>query len=428
METSLKGKKLLLLGGDTFSVDIVRTARAMGIYTIVTDWYDTRRSPAKLEADEYWNISTEAYDELLTKMREEHVDGVFTGFTDSYLPVYQHLCELGGYPCYGTKEQFECFTNKSQYKALCHQFHVPAVEAYDENCEDIHFPVLVKPVDSSGSRGISICKDHNEMMDAIEKGKQFSKQQKVLIERYMEGREVTIFWLFVDGDAYLTGIGNRHVQPCGEGLIPLPVGYTFPSIHTLKYQQDVEQNAKAMFKYAGIRNGMMFMQCKVEDDTCYVYDIGYRLTGSLEYKILEKIYGINPLKMMLRYALTGSMQSQKEILRINPVYPYPAFNVSCLCAPGTIKNIEGLEKLRNNPYILGTNIAHMPGDTITEQMQGLLAQITVRILGYADKLENLLPMMNKIEQTIQVFDVNGNNLRLNNHIRKEDIEGQIILN
>ena len=132
--------------------------------------------------------------------------------------------------------------------------------------------------------------------------------------------------------------------------------------------------------------------------------------------------------MMLRYALTGSMQSQKEILRINPVYPYPAFNVSCLCAPGTIKNIEGLEKLRNNPYILGTNIAHMPGDTITEQMQGLLAQITVRILGYADKLGNLLPMMNKIEQTIQVFDVNGNNLRLNNHIRKEDIEGQIILN
>lgn len=427
MTNSLKGKKLLLLGGDTFSVDIVKTARSMGIYTIVTDWYDTRRSPAKLVADEYWNISTEAYDELLTKMREEKVDGVFTGFTDSYLPVYQHLCELGGYPCYGTKEQFECFTNKSQYKALCLQFNVPTIEAYTEDSDDIRFPVLVKPVDGSGSRGISICKDRTEMLTAIEKGKQFSKQQKVLIERYMDGREVTVFWLFVDGTAYLTGIGNRHVQPCGEGLIPLPVGYTFPSVHTIKYQQEVEQNAKAMFRHAGIKNGMMFMQCKVEDGTCYVYDIGFRLTGSLEYKILEHIYGVNPLKMMLRYALTGKMSDDEKPLDINPVYPYPAFNVSCLCAPGTIERIEGTDELESEQHILGTNIAHLPGDTITEQMRGLLAQITVRVLGYADSRDQLLPMMNHIEQTIIVRDTNGRNIRLSNHIGSKDIEGQLII-
>lgn len=427
MYESLKGKKLLLLGGDTFSVDIVKTARAMGIYTIVTDWYDTHRSPAKLVADEYWNISTEAYEELLTKMHEEHVDGVFTGFTDSYLPVYQHLCELGGYPCYGTKELFDCFTDKAQYKSLCRQFNVPTIEAYTEESENIHYPVLVKPVDGSGSRGISICKNREEMLEAIERGKQFSKQHSVLIERYMDGREVTIFWLFVDGEAYLTGIGNRHVQPCGEGLIPLPVGYTFPSIHTIRYQAEVEANTKAMFKHAGIRNGMMFMQCKVEDGTCYVYDIGYRLTGSLEYKILEHIYGINPLKMMLNYALTGHMTDNDEPIHIDPIYPYPAFNVSCLCAPGTIKRIDGIETLEKEEHILGTNIAHLPGDTITEQMRGLLAQITVRILGYVDNIEDLLPTMNHIEQTIHVWDTDGNNIHLSNHIGQQDIEGQLII-
>lgn len=426
MTESLKGKKLLLLGGDTFSVDIVKTAQSLGIYTIVTDWYDTKRSPAKLIADEYWNISTEAYEELLAKMREEHVDGVFTGFTDSYLPVYQHLCELGGYPCYGTKEQFECFTNKAQYKALCHQFNVPTVEAYTEDTPNIHYPVLVKPVDGSGSRGISICKNQEEMLIAIDKAKGASKQHKVLIERYMTGREVTVFWLFVDGVAYLTGIGNRHVQPCGEGLIPLPVGYTFPSVYIPKYQQEVEENAKTMFKYIGIKNGMMFMQCKVEDGTCYIYDIGFRLTGSLEYKILEHLYGINPLKMMLRYALLGKMTEERMPI-IDPIYPYPAFNVSCLCAPGTIERIDGIEELQNTHYILGTNIAHLPGDTITEQMRGLLAQITVRILGYVNKTEDLLPIMNKIEQTINVWDTTGKNIRLTNHITSNDIIGQLLL-
>ena len=51
----LKGKKLLILGGASLSIDIVHAAREMGVYTIVTDWYDTKRSPAKLIADEYWN-------------------------------------------------------------------------------------------------------------------------------------------------------------------------------------------------------------------------------------------------------------------------------------------------------------------------------------------------------------------------------------
>ena len=52
---NLKGKKLLILGGNAASIDIVKAAQNMGVYTIVTDWYDTKRSPAKLVADEYWN-------------------------------------------------------------------------------------------------------------------------------------------------------------------------------------------------------------------------------------------------------------------------------------------------------------------------------------------------------------------------------------
>ena len=89
MYSDLQNKKLLILGGDSFSIDIVKTAKSMGVYTIVTDWYDVKRSPAKLVADEYWNVSIEDYDLLSQKIKEAHVDGVFTGFTDSYLLPYQ---------------------------------------------------------------------------------------------------------------------------------------------------------------------------------------------------------------------------------------------------------------------------------------------------------------------------------------------------
>lgn len=422
----LKGKKLLILGGDNLTKDIVTTAQKMGVYVIVTDWYDVSRSPAKLIADEYWTVSIEDSDTLSEKISEQHVDGILTGFTDSYLLPYQHLCEKTGLPCYGTKEQFELFISKDRYKEMCGRYGVPTIEQYEEDDENMKFPVLVKPVDSSGSRGIKICNNREELEEAISISKEASRQGKVIIERYMDCPEATVFWLFIDGEYYLTMIGNRHVKHNQKGnVIPLPVGYTFPSYLTPKYKEFVEDNAKKMFKAAGIRNGMMFMQCKVEDGMCYVYDIGYRLTGSREYNIQEKVCGYNPLAMLIHFALTGRMSNEEIADKIDAVKMKPSFNVSCLCAPGTIKDITGVDEVRCFPEVIDVAYAHMPGQTITDAMKGLLAQITVRVLGAVESKEQLWPIMQKVGETIHFIGNEGEELMLPG-IEEKDIIGKVI--
>ena len=426
MTSALKNKKLLIIGGDSFSVDIVKTAQSMGIYTIVTDWYDTKRSPAKLVADEFWNTSIEDYDLLTKQIKEHHVDGILTGFTDSYLLAYQHLCEMNNLPSYGTKEQFEILTNKALYKEWCKRFNVPTIQQYNASDTDIQFPVIIKPVDGSGSRGLHICHNKEELQDAIVASKKSSKQGEVIIERYMTGREVTIFWTFVDGKYYLSAIGNRHVkQNQGENVIPLPVGYTFPSIVTPKYQREVEEQAKQMFSELGIQNGMMFMQCKIEDGTCYVYDIGYRLTGSMEYKILEVVSGYNPLKMLINFALTGKMIDEDISTKVNPTTMSPSYNVSCLCAPGTIAAINGCDILMQEEGIIDSILTHFPGETITEEMKGLLTQITVRVLGSVKNQEELFSTMKHIGETIHIISTDNRQLLLPG-IQQEDIEGMVL--
>ena len=426
MSFNLQNKKLLILGGDSFSVDIVKTAQSMGVYTIVTDWYDTKRSPAKLVADEYWDISIEDYDLLSQKIKESRVDGVFTGFTDSYLLPYQHLCEINNLPSYGTKQQFEILTNKALYKEWCRRFNVPTIQQYDVTSKDIQYPVIVKPVDGSGSRGLQICHNSQELEVAVVEAKKASKQGEVIIERYMTGQEVTIFWTFIDGQYYLSAIGNRHVkQNQGDDVIPLPVGYTFPSVFTPKYQQDVEDNAKKMFSELGIENGMMFMQCKVEKGTCFVYDIGYRLTGSMEYKLFDKVAEYNPLKMLINFALTGKMIDKDISAKFDPIKILPCYNVSCLCAPGTINSIEGCDKLKESDGIIDFILTHYPGDIITEEMRGLLTQITVRVLGYVDSKEHLCEAMQLIGDRIKIVSTEGQNLLLPG-IQSADIEGMVI--
>ena len=246
-----------------------------------------------------------------------------------------------------------------------------------------------------------------------------------MIERYMNGREVTVFWTFQDGHYYLSALGNRHVkQNQGDDVIPLPVGYTFPSVFLPKYRAEVEDKCKAMFRHLGIKDGMMFMQCKVEDGICYLYDIGYRLTGSLEYKILERVCGYNPLEMMICHALTGHMGSEGIARKAKPEFSTPAFNVSCLCAPGTIARIEGVDTVKQMPEVEDAVLAHVPGETITPEMRGLLAQIAVRVLGSVHEREQILPVMRRIHETIHLISEEGQDLLLPG-IETEDIKGYI---
>ena len=409
-----------------FSCEIVAKAKEMGIYTLVADYNRIEDSPGNQIADEAVDLSVTDVDAVVDYVNNNAIDGVFVGFNDMLLPFYADICKKAGLPCYGTKTQFETLIAKDKYKALCRQFDVPTIPEYDINDENIKYPVLVKPVDSSGSRGITICHNRQQLDEAVEIGRKASKTGKVLIERYMDGREVTVFWTFQDGNYYLSALGNRHVKHNqGMDIIPLPVGYTFPSVFLPKYRAEVEENCKRMFSHLGIKDGMMFMQCKVEDGTCYVYDLGYRLTGSLEYKILERVCGYNPLEMMICHALTGKMGEESIAELAVPEFKTPAFNVSCLCAPGTIKEITGIEEVKAMPEVEDVVIAHTPGETISEQMKGLLAQITVRVLGAVENKEQLLSIMQKIDNTIHIVGTKGEELLLPG-IEYNDIEGYII--
>ena len=426
MNQDIKGKRLLILGGMRISCEIIRKAKEMGIYTLVADYNKIEDSPGKQIADEAVDLSVIEVDAVVAYIKTHDINGVFVGFNDMLLPYYAEICEKTGLPCYGTKEQFETLIAKDRYKTLCRQFGVPTIPEYDINDKNIKYPILVKPVDSSGSRGITVCHNRQELDEAVAVGRKASKSGKVLIERYMDGREVTVFWTFQDGNYYLSALANRHVKHNqGKDVIPLPVGYTFPSVFLPKYRAEVEENCKRMFQHLGIKDGMMFMQCKVEENTCYVYDLGFRLTGSLEYKILERVCGYNPLEMMICHALTGKMGERSIADKAVPEFKTPAFNVSCLCAPGTINEIKGIDEVKAFHEVEDVVIAHTPGETITEQMRGLLAQITVRVLGSVKSKEQLLPIMQKIDDTIHFIGTEGEELLLPG-IEYDDINGFVM--
>lgn len=419
MNKSLKGKRLLIMGGTQISCEIVRAAQKYGIIAVVADYYTEKDSPAKQIADEHYQVSVTDVDTIVTLIKRKNINGVITGFSDMLLPFYAQICEKANLPCYATKEQFDIFINKDRYKELCRKFDVPTVKEYRINesdwinsTRDIKYPVLVKPADSSGARGISICNNNNELKESYQKAKEYSESDKILVEHYLAGREATVFWVFQDGNYYMAMIGNRHVKKNQNGVIPLPVGYTFPASITDTYLNNIVPKAKEMFKSVGLKDGIMFMQCKIEDSEVIVYDIGYRLTGSLEYKILEATCGYNTMDMMIHFALTGKMSEYPLNSIVNPNLGKKAYNISFLGKPGTIKSIKGVEEALAIDGVLDVVIEHYEGETITEEMKGLLAQICIRVLGVIDNDKNDINTIYKIQDMVSICDEDGNEMKL----------------
>lgn len=413
----LRGKRLLILGGIALSSEIVKYAKNLGIEVYVTDYL--LDSPAKKYSDKSFMVSTKDIDGIVRLIDTEKVDGIITGFVDMLLPFYHEACKRSAKPCYGTKEQFDLFTNKLLFKNLCRRFHVPTVEEYVvetplnyDSIKDLDYPILLKPVDNSGGRGIFICETPEDILLNYSKSISFSPSKQVLVERYIKAKEVTIFYYVQNGQILLTAMGDRHVKHFQSGIIPLPVAYTFPSVHLEKYKKSLHNKVVDLLKFTGIRNGILFIQSFVENGECIFYEIGYRLTGSLEYKIISHASGYNPMELMINYAVTGNPGISNLELLANPNFQKLYCNITFLAKPGRIGKITGVEETLLNKNVLDIFFSYSENDVIPEQALGTLSQVIARVFAFAETKEELAKLMEAVQDTIKVYTPEGENMLL----------------
>ncbi len=412
------GKKLLVLGGAVSSLDVVEQAKKMGVYTIVAD--DRQTGVAKEAADEAVVVSTTDMEGLLTLIREKNIDGVFTGPSEFNIVNAMRLCELADLPFYATKKQWDICSNKASFKELCRKYDVPVVPEYEldkkflpEELEKIDFPVIVKPVDGCSSKGIAVCNNKDELKAAYDYALSFSKEGKVIVERYIRngGVGTSVRYIVDDGDFYLSLLGDRYVVDPEENNILINVLTVYPSKYTSMYIDKIDSNTVKMFKGIGYNNGVFFMQALPEGEHIYFHEMGLRLSGGLTYKITEAANKVNDLAMMIRYALGGKMCTEEEAQRIAPYLNGKI--AASLCIPlkaGTIGKISGLDEVLGMIDEDGLTQYYFEGDTIAPEAIGTLLQHFARFKFFAENQKELIDKINKIQDTLKIFDTKGKDM------------------
>lgn len=417
--SELKGKRLLVLGGTSASLDIVKNAKEMGVYTIVTD--DQTSGVAKAIADETAMVSTTDMEGLCRLVKERNVDGAFCGPSEFNLRNLIRLCELAGLPCYTNMEVWDRCANKDVFKEYCRMYDVDCTPEYeiteetsDEELAKIDYPIILKPVDGCSSKGITVCRDMHEVRSAYQKAMDASTCKRIIAEKYIEndGEIFSVRYLLRDGEAYPYFNMDTYVADPVKRTSLISAFTYAPSKYATYYMEHMDKNVRRMLKGMGLKNGTAFIQSLPYKGKIYFHEMGYRLSGGMIFKLTNPLVGVNDMKMMIRTALGGVTVTDEDIasLDVNSMKHIGAQLMIPLNA-GKIAKIEGLEVLKEISNVTDFIQYYQEGQSVEPSYIGTLQQHFGRVTLVADSEEEIIEAVNRIQKEILITDTEGNNMR-----------------
>ncbi len=349
-----EGKKLLLLGGIKTACAIVEKAQEMGAYVAVAD-YNTD-SPAKLIADEAVLMNATDVDAIVEWCKENHIDGVTTGFVDILMPVVYEVCKKLGLPYYATPKMLSMSTNKVDFKETCEKYGVPVPTTYyigskipDEVYAKIQYPVFVKPLDASGSRGAGACNNREELHAQFTDAVSYSPTNTAVVEDYVTGTEFLLDYVGVNGEFRLLSMFDRYMSPGRGTAINYSNVCLCPPKQINQYYEEANPKVLKMFKDLGFTDGLIFLQGHTDGKRITFYEMGCRLGGSF-FELEQAVLGLNPVEMTVRYALTGKMMdSIEQVMPRSADFPKVAMVANYLLEGDdeTVAKIDGVDEVKS---------------------------------------------------------------------------------
>ena len=408
-----EGKKLLVLGGKPIgSVELVNRAKELGAYVIVADYLLVEDSPAKRIADEHWEISTAEVDKLAELCRTHHVDGILAGVHEFNINRMLDLCEKLDLPCYCKHDTWIYCDDKVEFKQLCIENQIPVARKYEidnhsseQQLEALPYPVIVKPVDGSGSRGFHICNNVIELKEKYEDAEVFSPTQRVIVEDYMPYDAVIIHYTMHKGKCYFSGMSDKISRKFASTGSSVMGFQSFPSKGISTYLEHLDCLARRMFEKTGFTDGPIWIEAFFDGiDKFYFNEMGYRFGGSLTNYPVKYFYGIDQLELMISSALSGKMTFIENVNNDARKYCILPIHIKA----GIIHHIEGDDIVKAMDNVYAYVPVHFEGDEIYDW--GSAQQVFCYIHVLYDTYKDLKVTLNEVVDKLKAIDDCNKNL------------------
>lgn len=297
-------KRVMILGSLEEFVQLVQMAKERGIYTVVCD--GNAEGPAKKYADRAYDVDVRETKKIAGICRKEQVDGILTAFSDLLLECMVKIADEAGLPCYLKPEQAVFYRDKSVMKQMFQEIGVGTPKFVKlkrdfstEDLEGMHFPVVVKPVDKYGSRGIFVLNREAEIREYFEICCETSDIKEILAEEYHSGYEFNLMAWVLDGEVHILSIADREKTPIGGRGIPISTRNVYPSCLIDEVDEEAKQILEKVIRYTGQKDGQLSMQFFwKKGQKIQVCEVAARFLG-YEHELIEYCSGLSVEELML---------------------------------------------------------------------------------------------------------------------------------
>ena len=298
-------KKLMIMGAGIYQVPLIKTAKRMGIHTIAVSI--PGKYPGFAVADEICHINTVDYEAVLKVAREKNIDGIVTAGTDVAVITIGKVCDelhLKGLSFEAAKIAVDKVLMKQCYEAhgvrTARYREVRFDEDVNEKVKELTYPLIVKIVDSSGSRGITRVDDPKDLADAVAYAKTSTRKDYYLVEEFIVGQEFGAQAFIYNGEL-------KFVLPHGDyvfmGNTGVPVGHYAPYELTKEQEADVFEQTRRAVEAMGLDNCAINADFIMKDGTTYVLEIGGRSGATCLAELVSIYYGFDYYEKIILAAL-----------------------------------------------------------------------------------------------------------------------------
>ena len=359
-------KKIMILGASILQLPAIKKAKEMGLDVIAVDMNpDAIGFSEKDILKEV--ISTIDIPAVIDAAKKHGIDGVMTLATDMPMRTVAAVAQALGLKGVNQETAYKA-TNKAEMRKALNEFSVPIPKffkvsnkkEYDNAVEFFNDAFIVKPADSSGSRGIYLVEDSANRItvdNAYEYSKQFSRCGDVVVEEYMRGAEVSVETLSIDGVCNVIQITDKLTTGAPHFV---EMGHSQPTQLSQENIEKIINVTVAANKALGIENGPSHTEIIVTAEGPKIVELGARLGGDcITTHLVPLSTGVDMVENCIKIALGEDVDIEKKYNKGSAIRYFEQ-------KAGIIKDIQGLEDAQKVDGVQQISIVYGEGERITD--------------------------------------------------------------
>ena len=304
-------KKLMILGGSRYILPVIKAAHELGCYVITCDYLPD--NIAHQYSDEYRNISIIDKDAVLSAAKEICIDGIMSFACDPGVTTAAYVAEKLGLPSVGSYDTVQILQNKGKFRSFLKEngFKVPTAKSYrsvEEAVKDVpvfHWPVIVKPTDSAGSKGVTKVNKPDDLLNSIHYALSFSHGKEFIVEDFLQqvGCSSDADSFSVDGIIKFISFDCQLFDSNAKNPYT-PAAYSWPSSISQEKQAELKSEIQRLITLLGLKTSIYNIETReCTDGNAYIMECSPRGGGNRLAEMAKYSTGVDLIKASVQAAI-----------------------------------------------------------------------------------------------------------------------------